>query len=100
MHLELVSDATKESFIASLERFTSRRSTPLHLYSDHGPNFMGARNELLKYYKMINSTQWQESIQSYAFEYEITWHTIPQAAPHFGGLWEAAVKSANTISER
>ena len=94
VHLELVSDATKESFIASLERFTSRRSTPLHLYSDHGPNFMGARNELLKYYKMINSTQWQESIQSYAFEYEITWHTIPQATPHFGGLWEAAVKSA------
>ena len=94
VHLELVSDATKESFIASLERFTSRRSTPLHLYSDHGPNFMGARNELLKYYKMINSTQWQESIQSYAFEYEITWHTIPQAAPHFGGLWEAAMKSA------
>ena len=94
VHLELASDQTKEAFLAALDRFVSRRGLPLHIYSDHGANFMGARNELLKYYHLIKSADWQESISSFSFDYEITWHTIPQRAPHFGGLWESAVKSA------
>ena len=94
VHLELVSDQTKEAFLAALDRFVTRRGLPLHIYSDHGANFMGARNELLKCYKLLKSPEWQESIMNYSFDYEVTWHTIPQRAPHFGGLWEAAVKSA------
>ena len=94
VHLELASDQTKEAFLAALERFVSRRGLPLHIYSDHGANFMGARNELLKYYKLIESSDWQESISNFSLDYQVTWHTIPQRAPHFGGLWEAAVKAA------
>ena len=55
VHLELVSDQTKEAFIAALDRFVSRRGLPLHVYSDNGSNFVGARNELAQYYKMIKS---------------------------------------------
>ena len=94
VHLELVSDQTKEAFIAALDQFVSRRGLPLHVYSDNGSNFVGARNELAQYYKMIKSQDCQNAIQSYAFDYEVTWHNIPQRAPHFGGLWESAVKSA------
>ena len=36
----------------------------------------------------------QDAIQSHVLNYRITWHNIPQRAPHFGGLWEAAVKSS------
>ena len=85
VHLELASDQTKEAFLAALERFVSRRGLPLHIYSDHGANFMGARNELLKYYKLIESSDWQESISNFSLDYQVTWHTIPQRAPQFGG---------------
>lgn len=33
------------------------------------------------------------AINTYLFKHWITWHSIPERAPHFGGLWEAAVKS-------
>ena len=94
VHLELVSDQTTQAFLAALDRFVDRRGLPLHLYSDNGPNFTGAKNKLHKFYDFVNSTECQNAVQSYVFDYEITWHNIPQRAPHFGGLWEAAVKAA------
>ena len=94
VHLELTSDQTKEALLAAVDRFGGRRGQPLHIYSDNGPCFVGARNELARYYAMVKSKEYQEAIQNYAFEFEITWHNSPQRAPHFGGLWEAAVKSA------
>ena len=94
VHLELVIDQKTASFLAALDRFVDRRGLPLHLYSDNGPNYTGAKNKLASFYKMLASSECQDAIQAYAFEYQITWHSTPQRAPHFGGLWEAAVKSA------
>lgn len=42
IHQELVSDLTSACFLASLERFISRRSTPLQIYSDNSKTFVGA----------------------------------------------------------
>ncbi|GFU58966.1 integrase catalytic domain-containing protein [Trichonephila clavipes] len=36
LHLELVSDLTSETFIASLKRFCARRGAPKHIYCDNG----------------------------------------------------------------
>ena len=93
VHLELVSDMTTQAFLAALDRFVDRRGLPLHLYSDNGANYTGAKNQLSRFYSLVNSTECQNAVHSYVFDYEITWHNSPQRAPHFGGLWEAAVKA-------
>ena len=94
VHLELVSDQTTQAFLAALDRFVDRRGLPLHLYSDNGGNYTGARNQLTQFYDFMKSKEHQNAVQSYCFNYQITWHNSPQRAPHFGGLWEAAVKSS------
>ena len=46
VHIEVVSSLSTGAFIAALKRFCSRGGKPQHLYSDHGSNFVGARNQL------------------------------------------------------
>ena len=94
VHLEVVSDLKTEAFIASLERFVARRGLPLNLHSDNGSNYVGAKNQLTRFYEMMNSKATKDAISHYTFRHHITWHNSPQRAPHFGGLWEAAVRSA------
>ena len=93
VHLELVRDATTESFIAALTRFCGRRGLPKVIHSDHGSNFMGAKNQLAEIYQLLENAESKNEIQSYLLQQKITWETIPVRAPHFGGLWEAAVRS-------
>lgn len=91
IHLELVSDLTSESFIASLKRFISRRGKPSSIYSDNGTTFIGTINELknLQQFFKLNSDIIQKAVQDIG----IDWHLIPPYSPNFGGLWEAGVKS-------
>lgn len=84
LHLELASDLTAEAFLAAFRRFVARRGRCAHVYSDCGTNFVRANKMLLKF--MQNSVS-QEGIQ---------WHFNPPSAPHFGGLWEAGVKSVKS----
>ena len=94
VHLEVVSDQKTDAFLAALDRFVARRGLPLHLYSDNGPNYTGAKNKLAQFYQWMNTSNTQDAIKNYVFSHQITWHNSPERAPHFGGLWEAAVKAA------
>ncbi|XP_050312840.1 uncharacterized protein LOC126747925 [Anthonomus grandis grandis] len=89
IHLELVSSLSTEAFIATLRRFFSRRGISANIYSDHGSNFVRAKNEisnfLFKNQNALKSEFSQENIQ---------FHFIPPHSPHFGGIWEAGVKSS------
>ncbi|XP_043476280.1 uncharacterized protein LOC122507559 [Leptopilina heterotoma] len=93
VHLELVNDLSTEAFISCLKRFFSRRGVSKTIQSDNGTNFVGADNELKKLFEEIDSTIKNKTVQNYLASKSITWTFNPPRAPHFGGLWEAAVKS-------
>ncbi|XP_050538460.1 uncharacterized protein LOC126903928 [Daktulosphaira vitifoliae] len=42
VHLEVVSDLSTPAFLATLDRFVSRRGLPSQIYTDCGTNFVGA----------------------------------------------------------
>ncbi|XP_018318380.1 uncharacterized protein [Mycetomoellerius zeteki] len=92
VHLEVVTDLSSDGFLAALRRFAARRGFPEQIYSDNGTNFVGANNQLKEMYVLFNSEAHKERINSFASDHRITWHFIPPAAPHFGGLWESTVK--------
>ncbi|UYV63684.1 hypothetical protein LAZ67_2005298 [Cordylochernes scorpioides] len=65
IHLELISSLTTDALISTIRRFIARRGKLATIHSDNATNLV-------------------EGIQ---------WKFIPPSAPHFGGLWEAGVKS-------
>lgn len=93
VHLEVVSDLTTDAFIAALRRFVARRGKPSLIWSDHGSNFVGADRELQEMFKFLKQKQTEAVVSDFCSTQHITWKFIPEHAPHFGGLWEAAVKS-------
>lgn len=92
IHLELVSDMTSKAFLAAFKRFYSRRGLPSNMYSDNGKTFVGANNELDEQYKIIKETL-EPELAEIVLQDNVQWSFIPPSAPHFGGLWEAGVKS-------
>ncbi|XP_047027021.1 uncharacterized protein LOC124635227 isoform X2 [Helicoverpa zea] len=85
VHLELVSDLTKHAFIAALNRFIARRGKPKTIFSDNGTTFIGTCNELADILRQDFSSVMANTGINFSF--------IPAYTPHFGGLWESAVKS-------
>lgn len=58
------------------------------IHSDRGTNFVGAKSEFDKYLQKAATTE------------SITFSFNPPSAPHFGGLWESAIKSVKTHMAR
>lgn len=94
VHLELVSDLTTEAFIGCLKRFIARRGHCLNLYCDNATNFTGASKQLSPLEPIIHSPKAKAMIDRICTNKGIQFHFIPPRTPHFGGLWEAAVKAA------
>ncbi|XP_055527359.1 uncharacterized protein LOC129719980 [Wyeomyia smithii] len=94
VHLELVTDLSTDRFLQALRRFVARRGRCSDIYSDNGTNFVGARNKLQEFLKLLRNQRHHEIVARECASEGIQWHFTPPGAPHFGGLWEAAVKSA------
>ncbi|XP_018370110.1 PREDICTED: uncharacterized protein LOC108765763 [Trachymyrmex cornetzi] len=60
------------------------------MYSDNGTNFHGADRELQRQFHALTD---HPAMRDVLAANGVEWEFVPSAAPHFGGLWEAGVKS-------
>lgn len=97
LHLELVTSLTTEAFLACLDRFVSRRGLPSNIYSDCGTNYIGAARQLQDLQGWLHEERTKTNLIDYASSKGIHWHFNPPHAPHFGGLWEAGIKSVKRL---
>ncbi|KMQ88063.1 hypothetical protein RF55_12507, partial [Lasius niger] len=98
IHIEVVTDYTTDAFIAVYKRFTGRRGICVTLQSDCGTNFVGADAELRRQFK--SSSEELHHLASLLANDNTIWRFNPPSAPHFGGKWEAAVKSTKFHLQR
>ncbi|XP_029160332.1 uncharacterized protein LOC114932332 [Nylanderia fulva] len=97
IHLELVEDCSSAGFLSAFRRFVSRRGLPKSLYSDNGTNFQRADKEMKSTFEALMK---DPALHDCLANDRIEWKFIPSAAPHFGGLWEAGVKSFKSRLKR
>ena len=100
VHLEVVIELSTEAFLAALKRLIGRRGLPSDIFCDNATNFVGANNKLSELKAFLFKKETKYSIYNFCSNEFINFHFIPPRAPHFGGLWEAAVKSAKTHLNR
>ncbi|XP_072392277.1 uncharacterized protein [Diabrotica undecimpunctata] len=81
---------TRYVFVAAFKRFTSRKGRCSDIYSDNGTSFAGAANLLFQDNERVKA-----SLKDTLTTLGTHWHFIPAYGPHFGGLWESAVKIIN-----
>ncbi|XP_060861356.1 uncharacterized protein LOC132938501 [Metopolophium dirhodum] len=100
VHIELVRDLSTQAFISALNRFFDRRGKSITIYSDNATNFVGASHKLKEWYDLFQTEQHKKKVEEVLSESEVQWRFIPPRSPHFGGLWEAAVKSMKNIVQK
>ena len=82
---------SSDAFLAAFRRFVARRGKCANIFSDNGTNFVGASRKLDEDFR--KAIQDNVQVAPVLEKEHIHWHFIPPAGPHFGGIWEAGVKS-------
>ncbi|GFT34895.1 DUF5641 domain-containing protein [Trichonephila clavipes] len=80
VHLEIVSDLTRDAFLATLKRFVARRRKCATISSDNAKTFVGANRELKRLHNLLKFPEEKLSSEG------ISWNFMPPRAPNFGGL--------------
>ena len=84
VHLEILSSLDTPTLRLAFRRFFALRGSCRRLVSDHGTNFIGAKNEMLDNLDI-------DSLRSSVQDHGCVWDFIPPAASHFAGVWERKV---------
>ncbi|XP_050315584.1 uncharacterized protein LOC126750120 [Anthonomus grandis grandis] len=93
VHLEIVSSLSTEAFLMTFKRVISRRGNPTVVFSDNATNFAGARNQLRELYEFFRIDKQYDALKTFLTQNETEWRFIPPRSPHWGGIWESAIKS-------
>ncbi|XP_075162729.1 uncharacterized protein LOC142235359 [Haematobia irritans] len=100
IHLELVTDMSTDSFLSALRIFMARRGKCSTIFSDNGRNFIGGRRKLDEMYRQLQSEDHNIAVATALAKERIKWVFIPPYSPHWGGIWESAVRSVKLHMKR
>jgi len=100
VHMELVGDLSTPAFINALNRFFDRRGISITIYTDNATNFVGANRKMKEWSDLFHSEQNKKKVHDALTDLGVQWRLIPPRSPHFGGLWEAAVKSMKHLLQK
>ena len=89
-HLEMATSLETDAFLNAFVRMTARRGWPTKMLSDNGSNFVGAEKEIRELVGELDHDQ----VQRMTSNQGVTWYWNPPSAPHFGGVFEAMIKSS------
>ena len=90
VHAEILTSLDTPTFILAYRRFTALRGQCKLLRSDHGTNFIGAKNQ-------ADSNIDHEELRSGLETKGCKWELIPPKAAHMGGVWERKVGSIKKV---
>ncbi|KAL7724295.1 hypothetical protein ACLKA6_012218 [Drosophila palustris] len=78
--------------------FVGRRGVRQVVHCDNARNFVGASRHFEELRQKIEAEE--SAIRAFASKGGCTSAFIPPRAPHFGGLWQAGVKTAKSLLHR
>jgi hypothetical protein len=78
IHLEVLYDMSTDSFLNAFRRFVSRRGVPVHIWSDNGSNFVGAKVEIDKGKWLVDP----DIVKKFSCDKGIEWTFNPPHSSH------------------
>ena len=90
VHLEVLTGLDTVTFLLAYRRFTASRGPCYFLRSDHGSNFMGAKNQ-----EDVDLNL--QEISTELKERDCTWELNPPFGSHMAGVWERKVGSVKKV---
>ncbi|XP_065079709.1 uncharacterized protein LOC135702581 [Ochlerotatus camptorhynchus] len=89
----MVYSLTSDAFVNVLKRLVGHRGRVTDIYCDNARTFVGANRLLEENRQKFNDMHNSSGLLVFCADNRITFHFNPARSPHFGGLWEASVKT-------
>ena len=93
LHIEKLDDLSTSALINGLIRFCARRGPVRKIFCDNGTNLVGAKNELIKSFCMIDKIE----VGQAARRMKIDWEFHPPHASHHGGVYERMIRTVRRV---
>ena len=97
VHFKSVNSMDTDSFILCHRRFIGRRGAIRTIPCDNGTNFVGAKHELQKAFKEMDTKKISDYLLRSRTDFLITWIHNPPYSSNFGGECERLIRSARSI---